>query len=65
MRQGNLAGSEVMVVGDSPEDVGVAKKIGGRSVALAGGFYSTQRLRKSCPDYLMGSLVKLYKCLGA
>lgn len=59
MRSSDLASSEVLVVGDSPEDVGVAKKMGAGSVALTGGFYSTQRLRKSGPDRLLGSLYNL------
>lgn len=54
-----LEKSEVMMVGDSPEDVGIAKSIGMTSVAITGGFYSAQRLRKSAPDYTIGSLGEL------
>ena len=40
-----LAGADVVVVGDTPADIGCARPIGARSVGVATGRYSVEELR--------------------
>ena len=47
---------EALIVGDSPEDVGIGKELGMRTAAIKHGYFSTSRLRASQPDYLIGCL---------
>lgn len=47
-----LAGSEVIVVGDTPTDIACARAIGGTAVAVATGYTSYSELAAHAPDYL-------------
>ncbi|MBI4176299.1 MAG: HAD family hydrolase [Candidatus Aenigmarchaeota archaeon] len=54
------------IVGDSPEDIGIGKALGMRTIAVADGYFSTPRLRASGPDYLvenLGELVGILECI--
>jgi len=51
--------SEVMIIGDSPEEVEIGKNIGIKTIAITGGYYSTLRLKKSDPDFLINNLNEL------
>ena len=54
--------SRSLIVGDSPEDVGIGKTLGMRTVALANGYYPLAKLKEAKPDYLitnLGSLVDI------
>lgn len=51
--------NETMIVGDSPEEIEIAHSLNLISVAVTGGYYSTQRLRNVKPDYLIGNIAKL------
>lgn len=51
--------STAVMVGDSPEDVDIGKRLGMISVAITGGSYSTSRLKFCNPDYVIGSLREL------
>lgn len=51
--------SNVMVVGDTSEEIEVAKGLGATSVALSGGNYTTRRLKTAKPDYLISNLREL------
>ena len=47
---------EVLVVGDSTEEIEIAKEFGSTSVAITHGHYSTTRLKATKPDYLINNL---------
>ena len=48
--------SEVTIIGDSPEEVEIGKHLGITTIAITDGLYSTPRLIKSNPDYLITNL---------
>ncbi len=48
-----------IVIGDSVEEVEIARNMGFVSVAITGGFCSEGRLRAAKPDYLVGNLSAL------
>lgn len=52
----NFKSSEVIIVGDSPEEVNIGKDLGLKTVAITGGFCSTKRLKASKPDVLIHKL---------
>ncbi len=47
---------EVLIVGDTTEEIEIAHELGGISVALTHGYNSTARLKAAKPDYLLGDL---------
>lgn len=51
--------SEVISVGDSEEEIEIAKKYGYHSVAITGGWNSTARLKKHKPDFLIHNMKEL------
>ena len=57
----NLKPQEVLVVGDSSEEIEIAKEIGSISIAITHGHYSTSRLKAAKPDYLINSLREIIK----
>src|SRR3989344_3125476 len=48
--------SEAVIIGDSPEDIGIGKTLGMRTIAITDGYFSTPRLMASEPDHIIGSL---------
>jgi len=54
-----FAPGEVMLVGDSTEEIEIAKHLGMKSVAITDGFYSPRRLKSSSPDFIIGNLSDL------
>lgn len=52
----NLTSKEVLIIGDSSEEVEIAKNIGSISVAITHGHYSTARIKASKPDHLISDL---------
>jgi len=56
--------SEAVIVGDSPEDIGIGKALGMGTVAITEGYFSTPRLRASNPDYIIGNLRELVGIIG-
>lgn len=55
----DLNPSDVVIVGDSMEEVEIAKAIGLTSVAITDGYYATSRLKASDPDFLITNLNQL------
>ena len=55
--------AKALIVGDSPEDIGIGKDLGMVTVALKDGFFPTAKLRASNPDYFIGNLGKLVEIL--
>lgn len=52
----SYAGTDVVVVGDTPADVACGEAFGARTVAVATGVYSREELRACAPDFLFDSL---------
>ena len=50
-------------VGDSPEDLQMAKSAGVRAIAVLGRFPTEKRLRAARPDFLLGSIRELPEAL--
>ncbi|MBI4037837.1 HAD family hydrolase [Candidatus Curtissbacteria bacterium] len=55
----DLNAKEILIVGDSSEEIEIAKEFGSISVAITHGHYSTKRLKAAKPDYLIGDLGNL------
>jgi phosphoglycolate phosphatase len=51
-----FAGSEIVVVGDTPNDIRCGRANGARTVAVATGVYSLDELREHTPDALLADL---------
>jgi phosphoglycolate phosphatase len=54
-----IKGSEVVIVGDSCEEIEIGKTLGSITVAITNGNYSESRLKRAKPDFLISSLSEL------
>jgi phosphoglycolate phosphatase len=63
IKQNHYNKNEIIIVGDSPEESEIAKKIGIKSVLITDGYYSTSRLKKSKPDYIINNLKEIKKII--
>jgi phosphoglycolate phosphatase len=59
VKENGFARTQILVVGDSPQEAEIAKRLGGRSVLVSGGWYSEKRLKDANPDYVVRRLDKL------
>jgi len=59
LRQLELAPSACVYVGDAPQDVDMARRVGVRAIGVLGPFPTEKRLRAARPDFLIGSLEEL------
>ncbi|MBU6389618.1 HAD hydrolase-like protein [Patescibacteria group bacterium] len=59
MKKTGLDFTEVLIVGDSMEEIEIAHSTGSVSVAITNGYYSTRRLKAVNPDYLIDNLIQL------
>lgn len=64
LRQLCLEPSACVYVGDSPEDLEMAKRAGVRAIAVLGPFPTEKRLRAARPDFLLGSIRELPEMLN-
>ena len=55
----DLAGEQILVIGDTPRDVECAKSIGARSVAVATGAYRRDQLEAHQPDFIFDDLSRV------
>ncbi len=55
----NYNPSHTVIVGDSPEDIGIGRELGIKTVGVTDGYFSTARLRASKPDFLIHCLTQL------
>ena len=60
-----FAGTDVVILGDTPDDVACGQSIGARSVAVATGFYDLSALRASGASYVFETLVDTASVLDA
>ena len=58
-----LKPSACVYVGDSPEDLEMAKRAGVRAIAVLGPFPTEKRLRAARPDFLLESILELPEVL--
>jgi HAD superfamily hydrolase (TIGR01509 family) len=58
-----LKPSACVYVGDSPEDLEMAKRVGVRAIAVLGPFPTEKRLRAARPDFLLESIRELPELL--
>ena len=56
--------NEILIIGDSTEESEIAKRLGIQSALITDGYYSTKRLKKSKPDYIINNLTDLKKIIG-
>jgi HAD superfamily hydrolase (TIGR01509 family) len=63
LRQLSLEPSACVYVGDSPEDLEMAKRAGVRAIAVLGPFPTEKRLRAARPDFLLESIRDLPEAL--
>src|SRR3989344_8065460 len=59
----NYKPNEVVVVGDTDEEIEIGKKFGYVTVALSGGHQTTKRLKEKNPDYLINNLTELKRII--
>ena len=50
---------DVLIVGDSMEEVEIGRSLGLTTVAISEGYYSVARIKKSNPDFLIHNLMQL------
>ncbi|MBW2981666.1 HAD hydrolase-like protein [Candidatus Woesearchaeota archaeon] len=55
--------NKVFIIGDSPEEVEIGRKLGIKRIALTGGYFSNQRLKQSNPDYMINNLKEIINIL--
>lgn len=59
IKDNDYKNKEILIIGDSPEEIEMGKSLGIATVAITGGYYATHRLKQSQPDYLISSLYEL------
>lgn len=59
MNSKNLLGSEILIVGDTLEEIEVGKELGVFTVAITRGLCSVRRLKKAKPDFLIYNLKQI------
>ncbi len=47
---------EILIIGDTPEEMQIGKELGLKSIGITGGFCTTERLKAAKPDVLVNSL---------
>lgn len=60
-----FAGSDVVILGDTPDDVACGRSLGARSVAVATGFYDVSALRACGASYVFETLADTAAVLDA
>jgi len=52
----NISPEQILVVGDSPDDIVSAKSAGAFSAGICGGYFSKEAIAKTKPDFLLDSV---------
>ena len=61
LTKNSYAPGQIVVIGDSPEDMHIGREIGAKTIGITDGYFSLNRLRASQPDYLV---TNLYRVIG-
>lgn len=64
LKEKSIEPSEILIVGDTTEEIEIARELGGISIAIAHGYQSTPRLKAAKPDYLINSLQQIEKIIA-
>lgn len=56
IKNNNLLPSQILVIGDTIEEIEIGKELGSITIAITHGFCTTSRLKAAKPDYLISSL---------
>ena len=56
MKDKHFKPGEVVIIGDSPEEIEIGRKMGLKSITITDGFFSTKRLKEKKPDHLVKRL---------
>jgi phosphoglycolate phosphatase-like HAD superfamily hydrolase len=56
MTEENIAGENVVIIGDTPADVACARAGGATAIAVASGWHTADTLLQYQPDYLFADL---------
>jgi phosphoglycolate phosphatase len=60
-----FSGKQIVVIGDTPEDIACAASVSGRTIAVATGPFTTDQLRPHQPDFLFETLADTDSVLAA
>lgn len=63
LKQKKLKSKEILVVGDTEEEIDIGKKYGFYTLAISGGYNTASRLKKRHPDFLIHNMVELKKII--
>src|SRR3990167_8155487 len=61
LRKKKIVANEVLVVGDTIEEIIIGKDMGAKTVAITNGHSTTSRLKAAKPDYLINNLSEVIK----
>jgi phosphoglycolate phosphatase len=59
MKENDLSPENTVIVGDTPEEIRIARDLGALSVALLGGYASEKRLHAEKPDHIIAEFAML------
>lgn len=59
MKKKKVKPSQIIIIGDSPEEIEIGKHLNIRTVGITGGYCSAGRLRDARPNYLVNNLSEM------
>ena len=59
LKENKFKKDEVLIIGDTVEEINIAENIGIKVVSITSGFNSANRLKKATPDYLINNMAEL------
>jgi phosphoglycolate phosphatase-like HAD superfamily hydrolase len=68
LKREKIKHSEILIIGDTDEEIIIGRDMGSKTVAITGGHSTTKRLRAEKPDYLinnLGEIVEIIKKLNS
>lgn len=63
LEEHNIPATDVVIVGDSLEEIRIAHALGAKVISITGGTCSRKRLQKAKPDRIISSLFQLSKAM--
>lgn len=60
----NIQGEETLIIGDTTEEIEIAKELGAVCCAVKGGYSTSARLKAANPDYLLHDLRQIEKIIS-